>query len=131
MTPPRPLTIRLATQAHGAPLPSPPFGLRAWTADADAVAVLLDATQADLHDVTAIADQLPAPSAIAAGAPVVVFATAVRMPDGWRRLLGARRIAVPRAARCAALLVRGYVDIGGSPAAAATGDLAWGFAPAL
>jgi hypothetical protein len=91
---------------------------------------MLDGTRVDVHDVAAVAAQLPDPSTIARGAPVVVLANAVHVPEGWRRFLGTRRVAVPRATRCAALLVRGYVDIGASPEAAAAGDLTWGFAPA-
>lgn len=129
MTPPRPTAIRLETQARGARPPSPPWGLGIWTPDADAVAVMLDATGVDLDDIAVVAAQLPDPSTIARGAPVAVLANAVHVSEGWRRLLGTRRVPVPRATRCAALLVRGYVDIGASPTATAAGNLTWGFAP--
>jgi hypothetical protein len=127
MTPPRPAAIRLTTQAQGAPLPSPPAGVPGWTSDAAAVAVLLDATEADVRDVATVASQLPDPSSVEPGAPVFVFASAVRVPLGWRRLLGARRVPVPLAVRCGALLVRGYVEIGTSPAG--PGEVTWGHAP--
>jgi hypothetical protein len=132
MTRPRPAAIRLATLADGiqpARWPSPPFGLRAWTSDADAVAVLIDATEADVRDVAAVAAQLPEPQTVAPGAAVVVLGVAARTARGWRRLLGARHVAVPRAVRCAALLVRGYVDIGCAPDDKPGSDLAWGVAP--
>jgi hypothetical protein len=87
------------------------------------VTVQLDATGVDLEDPSAVARQLPAPSTLAAGTRVAVLATARREDGVLRRLLGARAVAVSRAARCTALLVRGYVDLGADDAAS------WGHAP--
>jgi hypothetical protein len=128
MTPPRPTAIRLATRVEGGRLPAPPFGLRVWTKDAAAIAVWIDATVADARDPEEVALQLPDPALVAPGAPVVVLGVAARRPRDWRRFLGARQVTLPRRTRCEALLVRGYVDIGGASLAAAGGDLAWGFA---
>jgi hypothetical protein len=127
MTPPRPAAIRLATQAVGAAPPAPLFGLTAWTAEADAVAVLLDATEADVRDVATVASQLPEPAKIASGAPIFVLPAAVRVATGWRRILGQRRVAVPLDVRCGALLVRGYVNIGSAREGAT--EVVWAHAP--
>jgi hypothetical protein len=127
MTPPRPAAIRLTTQAVGAAPPSPLFGLAAWNAEADAVAVLLDATEADVRDVATVASQLPEPTKVAPGAPIFVLAAAVRVATGWRRILGQRRVPVPLDVRCGALLVRGYIHIG--TAREGTTEIVWAQAP--
>jgi hypothetical protein len=90
---------------------------------APVVTVRLDATGVDLEDPSAVAHQLPAPGALAAGTRVVVAAAATRKGGVLRRLLGSRGVPVSRAARCTALLVRGYVDVG------ADDDAAWGRVP--
>jgi hypothetical protein len=90
--------------------------------------VLIDATDIDVRNVAAVAAQLPDPVDIAPGAPVVVFGTAERTPRGWLRWLGTGRVAIARDVRCAALLVRGYVDIGCATLTNAGGELSWGLA---
>jgi hypothetical protein len=90
----------------------------------DAIAVHLDATGADLSDPTAVARQIPLASDLAARTRVSVLPTASRRRGVLGRLLSAREIPVGRAARCTALLLRGYVDIGADETSA------WGFAPA-
>ena len=89
---------------------------------ADAVAVRLDATDADPTDVRALAPQIPHATTLRPGSAVRVpgVATKRRALGRW---LGDGHTKVPRAARCTALLVRGYVGI------VAAGDDAWGFVP--
>lgn len=87
------------------------------------VTARLDATGVDLEDPSAVAKQLPAPGTLAPGTRVVVPAAATRKGGVLRRLLGPRTVTVSRAARCTALLARGYVDIG------ADDEAAWGRVP--
>jgi len=87
------------------------------------VTVRLDATEADVEEPGAVAGQIPHASTVSPGTRVVVLATATRRGGVLRRLLGPRRVPVPRSTRCTALLVRGYVAIG------ADDDGAWGYAP--
>jgi hypothetical protein len=89
----------------------------------DGLTVELDATGVDLEDPSAVARQLPAAASLAPGARLTVAAVALGRDGLLRRLLPPRKVAVPRAALCTALLVRGYVDVG----ADARG--AWGCAP--
>jgi hypothetical protein len=125
-TPPRPTgidAIRLWTRATGLTAPAPPLGIRAWDPDASAMAVWLDATKSGLATVAEVAEQIPDAQGLPERTPIVVLGTAVRAPSGWRRLLGAPRVPVAHELRCSALLVRGYVDIGGD----AEADVAWGW----
>jgi hypothetical protein len=89
----------------------------------DALVVRLDVSEADVGSVAAMASQIPHASTLSARASVVVPAAAVRRGGVLRRWLGDRSVPVPTAVRCAALLVRGYVDIGADEARA------WGYAP--
>ena len=129
MKPPRPSTLRLLTRASDAAIPPAPFGLTGWDPAADAVAVLVDATDLDLEDVAAVAEQVPAATEVPPGALVAILAGAVRTTPVWRRLLGAGRVIVPCAVRCAALLVRGYVDVGARASAQPEREVSWGYAP--
>jgi hypothetical protein len=95
------------------------------------VVVWLDATGADMNEPAAILEQLPDPASLPPGTAVHVLPDAARVPRGWHRFFGARRVAVPRAARCEALLLRGYVDIRCLDAAAADAALASGNVPAM
>jgi hypothetical protein len=87
------------------------------------MAVWLDATASDLATVSDVAEQIPEARGLPPRTAIVVLGTAARSPSGWRRLLGAQRVPVARELRCSALLVRGYVDIGGD----AEADVAWGW----
>jgi hypothetical protein len=127
MKPPRPRALRLTTRAQGAKPPAPPFGLRTWSPDAQATAVLLDATGVDLAEVGAVAQQIPGADALPGGTPVLVLGAAARPGSFWRRILGGRRIPVARATRCTALIARGYVDVGAGDADGV--DVAWGWVP--
>jgi hypothetical protein len=122
VTPPRPGALRLHTRAEGAKPPRPPLGLAAWSPTADAIAVLLDAGD-DATAIAGIVAQLPDGASLPPGTPVLVLAKAADLRPFWR--VFARDVTIPRAARCSALLARGYVDIG------ADVDLAWGYAPEL
>lgn len=89
----------------------------------EVVTVRLDASEADVDEPSVVAQQLPVASTLAPRTRVVVPSTATRRGGVLRRLLGQQRVPVSRAARCTALLVRGYVDIG------ANDEDAWGYAP--
>ena len=127
----RPAAMRLWTQATRARPPEPPRGSR-WDPAAPAIAVWLALTSppprpsaAALAELSAICAQLPDPEDIPPATPVVVLGSALWIARGWRRWLGAPRVAIPRALRGSALLMRGYVDLGAS----ADEDLAWGWSP--
>jgi len=128
VTPPRPDAIRLWTRASGIRPPPPPLGIQAWTPDAAALAVLVDATGLDGDEVQAVVAQIPPATDRPPGSPVFILGTAVVLTRSWRRLLGAGRVPVSRIARCTALLEQGYVDIGCSRPAGGGDDLAWGWA---
>jgi hypothetical protein len=91
--------------------------------EGDVLTVRLDASSADVESIVAVAVQIPLARTLTARTPVVVLGAAVRRGGLLRRWLGDKSVPVPRAVRCAALLIRGYVDIG------ADGTRAWGYAP--
>jgi hypothetical protein len=122
---PRTATLRLLTVATGARAPAPPLGLRAWSADANAIAVLLDAAGVDLADPGEVAAQIPRATELVAGTPVFVLGAAVR-GRGVLRWLGMRTVPVPRAARCTALVAQGYVHVGAGIDDKSGADIAWG-----
>jgi hypothetical protein len=129
MKPPNPSALRLKTRARTAEAPAPPFGLRFWSPNAAATAILLDATDGDLDDVAAVSFQIPPATALAPATPLVVLGATAGARGVWRRLFGGGSTAVARALRCSALLVRGYVDIGAGLDRTTGGDLAWGWSP--
>ena len=90
-----------------------------------AVAVWLDATGIDVDDPAQIVAQLPPVAELPPGTPVFVLGSAAR---GRRvlRWLGTRSVPVTRAARCTALVARGYVGVGAGIDDASGADLAWG-----
>jgi hypothetical protein len=120
VTPPRAGAVRLLARTASVRPPRPPLGLAAWTPTADAIAVLLDAG-GEATSIAGIAAQLPDGGSLPTGTPVFVLGKAADVRPFWR--LFARVVTVPRAARCSAMLARGYVDIG------ADTDLVWGYAP--
>ena len=120
MTPPRAGALRLLARTAGARLPKPPLGLSSWAPTADAIAVLLDAGR-DASSIAGIAAQLPDAGSLPSRTPVFVLGKAAEVRSFWR--LFARGVTISRAARCSAMLARGYVDIG------ADTDLVWGYAP--
>jgi hypothetical protein len=125
-TAPRADALRLISRAQGVKPPRPPLGVAAWSPTADAIAVFLDAGGAgDPRTVAGVVAQLPAASDLPPGTPVLVLGRAAAHRAFWR--LFARDVAVPRAARCTALLVRGYVDLGAGDVNG--DDLAWCYAP--
>ena len=125
MKAPSPAALRLHTLVRDAKRTTVPFGLSGWNENATDIAVLLQPPTDDGRSLAQIAAQLPDATTLPTDATVVVLARAVRNATSWRRWLGQRVVPVPRALRCSALLVRGYVDIG-----AAIGqrgeDLVWG-----
>ena len=123
--PPRPPALRLYTRARVTRAPAPPLGLNGWSADAAAIAVLLDATGIDVGDPTQIAAQLPPAAELTPETPVFVLGSAAR-GRGALRWLGARTVHVTRAARCTALVARGYVQVGAGVDDVTGADLAWG-----
>ena len=129
MKAPRPTALRLVTTAPTSRPPRPLFGLPGWTADAAAAAVLLDATALDRGDAAAVALQLPAAATLPAGTLVVVSGAALRGAGLVGRLFRGATTPVSRAARCGALVARGYVDVGADVDPATKIDVAWGRAP--
>jgi hypothetical protein len=125
MTPPRPAALRLVTRARGARAPAPPFGLRAWSEHASAVAVLLDAEETAIGESAAVAAQIPHATELPRATHVYVLATAAR-GSGVLRWLGLRTVPVSRVARCTALVARGYTSIGAGLDDATGSDIAWG-----
>jgi hypothetical protein len=116
-----------SARARAVKSPRPPFGLSAWTPDAEAAALLLDLRGADAHSAAAVAGQVPLASDLSPGAPLFVLGTAAVGDSIWQMF--ARGAAVPRAIRCGALLARGYVDIGAGVDEATGADLVWGSSP--
>ena len=127
MIAPRPDAIRLWTRATLSPLPSPPLGLRSWSREAAAVAVLLDASINDLANLAAVAAQIPNAETLGPATLVMVLGEAVNARRGWGRLFGVGRSKIARALRCGALLVQGYVDIGAALDPATGSDIVWGW----
>ncbi len=127
MNVPRPSSLRLETRARSGKAPRPPFGLAAWSEQAPAVAVVLDAGACDVDDPVAVAGQIPEASALEPGTRVFVLGAASRGSGLLKRWMGS--VAVSRVTRCSALLVRGYVGIGAGVDEVSRADLAWGVAP--
>jgi hypothetical protein len=71
-----------------------------------------------------VAEQIPHADTRPAGSVVVLGPIATRKRGALGRLIGDAHVKVPKAARCTALLARGYVGI------AAEGDDVWGVVPA-
>lgn len=122
---PRPAMLRV----HPPTSPRPslvPFGLAAWSDDADAATVvLLDRTE----DARAIASALPDPASLPASALVIVAGDALARRGFFAKLLaGGASDGMTRHARATALLARGYVRIGAGIDAASGADLVWGYA---
>jgi hypothetical protein len=126
VTPPDAVAVRLVTRAPDGKPRRPPLGIATWTPTAEAVAVLLDAGgEGDPCTIAGVAAQLPPAAELPSGTPVFVLGRAKARRSFWR--LFARDVAIPRAARCTALLMRGYVGIGAGDIQG--DDLAWGQAP--
>jgi hypothetical protein len=120
--------MRLLAKA-GARTPRPPLGVKAWSADGESLAVLLDGAAEELDQVEAVAAQIPPSDQLAPGTLVVLLGTAAPRGARWLQWIAARPPTVARAIRCSALLARGYVAVGGGIDAAPAADLAWGIAP--
>jgi hypothetical protein len=126
VTPPRADALRLVSRAQGRALPRPPLGIAEWSPAADAIALLLDAgAEVDPRAVAGVIAQLPAASDLPRATPVLVLGRAPAVRAFWHPF--ARDVVIPRAARCTALLVQGYVDIGAGDVDG--DDLAWGYVP--
>jgi len=126
---PRPPALRLVTTAPTGGRSRPLFGLTAWTPDAPAAAVVLDAAGLTGDDAGAVARQLPDATTLPEGTLVVVSGAALRGVGILGRLFGGATAPVSRAARCGALVARGYVEVGGGVDPATKIDIAWGRAP--
>jgi hypothetical protein len=127
MSIPRPASLRLETRARTGKVPPPPFGLPAWSDEAPAIAVVLDASACDLESAAEVAAQLPDPSTLEPGTRVFVMGAASRGAGLLRRLMGS--VTVPRVSRCTALLARGYVGIGAGVDEVSRTDVVWGSVP--
>ncbi len=91
------------------------------------LAIALDARACDVRDPVAVAARIPDAASREPGTRVCVLGAATR-GGGW---LGRwrRSVPVPRAARCTALLARGYVGIGAGVDEESGAEMAWGVAP--
>ena len=89
-----------------------------------ALPVRIDASTLDAESPASVAEQIPHADTRPAGSVVVLGPIATRKRGALGRLIGDARVKVPKAARCTALLARGYVGI------AAEGDDVWGVVPA-
>jgi hypothetical protein len=123
-----PEALRLVCAAPVARPPRPPFKLTGWSTEAPALAVLLDATNADVGEAAAVAPQVPAASTVAPGTRVFVLGHAMRLRRGIGRWLGRGAEPVTRAVRCAALVARGYTGVGALTDESGA-DLVYGEAP--
>ncbi len=114
---PLPRVFKFVGPAHARP--SAPFGL-AFAEDGDALVISLTASS----DLASIAREIPPPSDLAAGTLVVLLPD-VAPPRGLRALFSGARPA-SRAARCGALVARGYSDVGACVDPHTKLDLVWG-----
>jgi hypothetical protein len=124
----RPSSLRLVRAAgDGVKAPKPPFGLRTWTPEAEAVALLLDSRGLEPCTAAAVAEQVPRAATLASGTSLFVLGVAAGDGPLWR--LFGRGTQVARAARCSALIARGYVEVGAGVDEVTGSDLTWGQAP--
>ncbi len=86
--------------------------------------MLLDGTDVNLT-ASAIAQQLPLAASLGPATYVFVLGTAMRTRRGFGRWLGSAAVPVDRAARCAALLARGYTNVGATARGASGGDVVY------
>jgi hypothetical protein len=126
---PLPTALRLSTVRPVSRLPRPPFGLPAWSSEGAARAVLLHVGAANLDDVGSLLSQIPRASALPSGTPTVLLGLAFGGVGVWRRLVAGGTVHVPRATRCTALVMLGYVEVGGGIDDSTGSDLAWGWSP--
>ena len=120
MRPPSPLPTTLR-YVGSTPAPrTPPFGL-VFAEGASDLVVALSSSELDV-----IANELPSPETLTAGALVVLLPTA--STGGLRALFLASKPA-SRASRAGALLARGYVALGACVDPHTKIDLVWGRAP--
>jgi hypothetical protein len=124
MKAPRPSAMRIVTRTRAAKLPKPPLGLRSWSGEGEAIAVLLDAGTGDPRSLDEVVAQVPHASTLAPGTVVVVLGTAVSERPFWQ--VFARGVDVPRAVRCSALVARGYIEVGAARDDGTGADIAWG-----
>jgi hypothetical protein len=123
-----PVALRLVTRAQRVPAVTLPFGIRAWSSDAHAVAVLLEAEADDLNEIE-VASQVPRAHGLPPATPVFILGSATRTPSRatWlSSLLRSSTVSVGRAPRCGALLMRGYVALGAGLEESSGADLVWG-----
>jgi hypothetical protein len=126
---PLPTALRLSMRRPVSKPPRPPFGLRAWSPDEKATAVLLDAAGEDHLGLRSVLAQIPSAASLPPHTPIVLLGVAVSRVGFLRRLFGGGTLLVDRATRCTALLASGYVDVGGGVDQSTRADLAWGWAP--
>lgn len=129
MIAPRPESVRFVGLAPNAKAPPPPFGLERWSDAASALVVELDGSTSDLSTAGAVAPQVPECGSLPRRTLVVLLGQAGRGGGTWRRFVRMYATPVSRAARCSALLARGYVDIGAGTDEGTTRDLVWGWSP--
>ena len=108
---PAPSALRLLP-ALADDAPRPPLGLQCFDPEAPAIAILLHGSAAELRDPAAVARQLPDPATLPPLSLVFVLGTSARRHGLLGRWFGVGASLVPTAARCTALLARGYFRIG-------------------
>jgi hypothetical protein len=112
MTPiPCPRELELRAPPNRGRAPRVPFGLAVWSPQASSIAILLDASERDLDDASSVAEQIPRAGDLPPATGVYVLSPGIAHRHGLARWLGPRHVRASRAARCGALLMRGYVGI--------------------
>ncbi len=91
--------------------------------------MLLHVGAARLDDVGSLLSQIPRSATLPSGTPTVLLGMALGDVSVWRRLVAGGTVRVPRATRCTALVMLGYVDVGGGIDESTGSDLAWGWSP--
>ncbi len=108
----------------GAPPEKSPFGLDFTAEEGPDVARVLWISPQHVGDAAAVARELPEAASLPRGTQVIVLSEARRGTGILARLLPPRR--APLEVLCAALLSRGYAEIGAGACPSGSGELAWG-----
>lgn len=124
---PAPDALRFVSVSPAPPPKRVPFGLAVWTADAPAVALLLDLSSG--KSLPTACAQVPEGDAYGEGTLMVILGESRAAPSILGRYFTARRAPIPRSVRATALLARGFVRIGAAFDPASGADLVWGYGP--
>lgn len=122
---PAPPALRLVSRAKLHASPPAPFGLRQWSDDAAAIAIMLDPTLGGSY----ACDQTPDGATLAPSTLVVILANGPPASSLLARIFRPASRSIPRVVRATALLARGFVGIGAGVDPASGMDLVWGYSP--